>query len=102
MSYYGRCIINPKDFKEKSILRKTIVIKDMGKAVLWGKVLDCNGKVIKGAVIEAIKIDCNYNPYKLVKLGYTTTNEEGIYNICVYKGKNIYYKLCVYPTLKNN
>lgn len=102
MSYYGMCIVKPKDYRQRNIVRKTIVIKNMDKAVLWGKVLDSNGRAIKDAVIEASKIDCNYKPFKVTRLGYTITNEEGLYNICVKKGANIYYKLKVYPNLKNN
>lgn len=101
MSYYGRCIVNPKEHKQKNIVRKTIVLRNMDKAVLWGKVLDSKGRVIRDAVIEASKIDCNYTPFRVTRLGYTTSNEDGIYNICVKKGINIYYKLRVYPNLKN-
>ncbi|MBU3131825.1 hypothetical protein KPL40_05115 [Clostridium gasigenes] len=102
MSYYGGCVLKPKEYNCKNVVRKTIVIRSQNKALLWGKVLDSKGRYIKNAVIEASKIDCNYNPYKVTKLGYTTTNNEGAYNICVKKGENIYYMLRVYSVLKNN
>lgn len=69
---------------------------------LIGKVVDLNGNVIGGAVIEVNKLDYNYTPYRTTRLGYTISKEDGTYCICLKKQYRVDYKLCIYPPLIRN
>jgi len=99
LKYYGGCMLTSQELIGKKVVCKTIVLKRKIPVILSGKVVDLNGNVIGGAMIEVEKLDYNYTPCKITNLGYTISNEDGAYCMRLQKKYGVDYKLCIYPPL---
>ena len=96
----NKILLTPRDFENKDVLYKELYIEKNMKSLILGKVLDNNHIPVKEAAVVIYKEDMTTGFKKL--LGYTTTNENGIFAILVIKEHKVRYLLEVYGSLNDS
>lgn len=96
MSGYTEIILSPKHFKNRDILKTTIIIEKSDKVLLTGTIYNSRHEALEGAVVRVSKIT---GDDQRVSEGYVITNESGEFAIAVEKDKSACYQLDIFEPL---
>ncbi|WP_312431197.1 hypothetical protein [Lacrimispora sp.] len=96
MSGYTEIILSPKHFKNRDILKTTIIMEKSDKVLLTGTIYNSRREALEGAVVRVSKIT---GDDQRVSKGYVITNESGEFAITVEKDKFACYQLDIYEPL---
>lgn len=94
----NKFIIDSCDLKCNSMYCSTIIIEKKQNTIIRGKILDSNEIPLDNVVIEVIEINLCLNKRKTI--GYTCTNSEGKYALCIPIHPEMSYKFVAYSPLE--
>mgnify|MGYP006371986103 CR=1 FL=1 len=99
MKAYTEIIITPQELKENYLVCKTIIIPKTHQVLIMGKVVYKDETPASDTSVIISKIDSNYIPSIITKIGFLITDIEGKFITYLEKIDKVDYLLEFYPPI---